>query len=314
MRYSIFISAIVLFFCSCSGNHQKELAAFRQNTNSLERSSKTMMLASEDIRKMISEKVNELSYSSRPLIWYSKATRFSTISTHVIEYINQLKSTLIDANGKDMNAVIASADFKAVDKIFIKEQKGNELFKALKAFIDSARKIDWELDSMTTVQLIKDYDYLDTSTIGSVEFTNTFFADASVASALSLLAKFENDIRNTEQQFVKYCYNMTSPGCILRYERFQAIIGQSSNCIKAGGNMEITAGIGSFSREAVPMFFVDGKAIGCDVDGVMTYKFKTPVKAGKYAKPVKIEYTKPDGTKESREYSIEYTVIDPNQK
>ena len=88
-------------------------------------------------------------------------------------------------------------------------------------------------------------------------------------------------------------------------------MGQSSSCVKAGNDIQITAGIGSFSLEAQPTFSVDGKAIKSDVDGVMIYKFKTPLKAGDYFKPVKIEYTKPDGTRESKEYNIEYSVIDP---
>ena len=57
---------------------------------------------------------------------------------------------------------------------------------------------------------------------------------------------------------------------------------------------------------------VDNKIIDANAEGVMVYKFKTPLEAGEYNKAVKIEYTKPDGTREFRTYNIEYTVINPN--
>jgi hypothetical protein len=97
------------------------------------------------------------------------------------------------------------------------------------------------------------------------------------------------------------------------YESFQALIGLNSSCVKAGDEIEINAGVGSFSTAAQPHFSIDGKLIPANENGIAAYKFKTPLKAGTYSKTVKIEFYKPDGTKESMAKKLDYTVIDPSQ-
>ncbi len=87
----------------------------------------------------------------------------------------------------------------------------------------------------------------------------------------------------------------------------------NSSCVKAGDIIEINAGVGSFSVQSQPKFTIDGKLISVNENGIMVYKFKTPLIAGKYNKPIKMEYTKPDGTRELMTKNIEYTVIDPKQ-
>ncbi|MBK6379818.1 MAG: hypothetical protein IPF72_08815 [Chitinophagaceae bacterium] len=57
-------------------------------------------------------------------------------------------------------------------------------------------------------------------------------------------------------------------------ETFQVIIGQSSNCVKAGDNLEITAGVGAFSAASQPKFTIGDKLISGDDNGIAIYKLK----------------------------------------
>jgi hypothetical protein len=90
-------------------------------------------------------------------------------------------------------------------------------------------------------------------------------------------------------------------------------VTQSSSYVKAGEKIEINAGIGYLSTTLQPKITINQKLFQLNENGVAVYKFKTPLKAGKYYMSVKIEYTEQDGAKGLMEKNIEYTVIEPKQ-
>ena len=317
MRYAILISAIVLFFSSCSNNSKNELAVFKATEDALERSNKAIGDASKDIYGRIVDKIRDPMYANYTLPWKPVADRISEYSSFAIDYIDKLKIQLLNAAGASMEnkaLVFQSNNFKAVNKIFFQQKKGDELYKVLLGFVDSIKNADPELNAEYDRSLKNNYEYLADRDKDKLSFAENFFEGNSSAGALAVLTKLENDIKNTEKDMLTYCYNRCSPGCILRYDKFQAIVGLSSSCVKAGDPIEITAGVGSFSTQAAPKFMVDNKVMNANEEGVVIYKFKTQLKAGKYTKPVTIEYTKPDGTNSVHTYTIDYTVIDPNEK
>jgi GldM N-terminal domain len=299
MKYVIPISAIFLFFSSCSNNSKSDLAVFRATTKSLEQSSKTISDITTNYRKQLFERLNDLRTAEQTAVWHPKAKRISELASSTIEYINKLKSQLV---GKD-------GDFQVVNKIFFQQNKGEELHRQLRNFGGSIYTVDSSLIDRYADLTSDKFDYLDSVKYNDKEFTETFFSHVSNAAALSLLAKFENDILNMENKLITLCYYHTdSFSCGMDY--FYPLINVNSVCVKSGDNIEISAGIGSFSVSAQPKAIIDDKIISVDENGVIAYKFKTPLKAGKYNKPVKIQYTKPDGTTESITKNIEYTVIE----
>jgi len=315
MRYLIFISAILIFFSSCSNDSKSDLAVFKATTNGLERSSVTISKISADFHRQLVEKLNDPKSAAQVAIWQPRALRISELASSMIEYINKVKSQLIEESGyqiSDKAAAFESDNTKAVRKIFFQQNKGKELYQRLRNFIDSIKNIEPGLSRVFSEELEDNYDYLDSSKYDHRGFSQTFFNQVSTATALSVLAKFENDIRNTEKEIISFCYSRTVPGCGLGYEAFKIILAQSSDNVKAGDYIEITAGVGAFSVAAQPKFTIDGKLTPSDEDGILIYKFKTPSKAGKYTKSVKMEYLKPDGTKESITKEIEYNVIESN--
>jgi hypothetical protein len=75
--------------------------------------------------------------------------------------------------------------------------------------------------------------------------------------------------------------------------------------------MQIQAGVGAFTVMNKPEITIDNKKIQIDDSrGVALYKFKSPLKTGKYTVPVKIEYTDVDGTKKTVMGKVEYTVME----
>lgn len=301
MRYCISSLAILLFFSACADNSKSEQAVFEGTTKSLEQSNKMISDISADYRKQLFDRLHDLRTKEQAAVWQPKAARVSELALSTIGYINTLKSQLV---GEGDN-------FQVVNKIFFRQNKGKELYLRLKNFVDSIYAGDYRPDNQFTELRVR-FDYVDSSQYNDKKFTETFFKKVSSATALSMLAKFENDILIVENKVITYCYyHIGVFSCGMDY--FYPLISVSSVCVKAGESIEITTGIGSFSKASQPNVTIDGKSFLTDENGVIAYKFKTPLKAGIYNKDVKLEYTKPDGTKESITKNIEYTVIEPNQ-
>lgn len=313
MKYAISGLAILLFFISCAGDSNRDLIISKSTLNSLDQSSKTINEITTDYRKQLFERLNDVSTAEQAAVWQPKAAKVSELASSTTGYIYKLKNQLREAVGNSISgeaSVFESDNYNAVNEIFFQQKNGEELHRQLRRFIDSVNTVDPWLKNRYAAFVSDKFDYLDSAKYNDKEFAQTFFTQVSTAAALSLLAKFENDIRNIEKDIVTYCYYSSLPACNLHYESFQTIIALNSNCVKVGDEIEINAGVGSFSTASQPKFTIDGKLISSDENGIAAYKFKTPLKAGKYTKSVKIEYVKPDGTKESVTKNIEYTVIE----
>ena len=82
-------------------------------------------------------------------------------------------------------------------------------------------------------------------------------------------------------------------------ERFWPIIVQSSTIVQAGEDLEITAGIGSFTRAAKPEVKINRLNVPIDWTGVTTFKIKAPIKPGKHFIPVELSYTDQEEKKQT---------------
>jgi len=94
------------------------------------------------------------------------------------------------------------------------------------------------------------------------------------------------------------------------YDQFTALVGQTSNYLMPGEEMEITAGVGAYSKAAQPQISIGGAGIPIGPDGRAVKKFQVSG-AGAQTQSVSVTYTKPDGTKESKTFEVKYTVGSP---
>ena len=130
--------------------------------------------------------------------------------------------------------------------------------------------------------------------------------------SLDFVIYFKNKIRNSisviENRTVSFCNMETDFGCILTYDKFAPLIGQNSKHFKAGDELVITAGIGSYSRASQPKVNIDKRDISVNDIGYAEFKKKISDKPGKYSIPLKINYYTPDGLSKQFTYQIEYFV------
>jgi gliding motility-associated protein GldM len=94
------------------------------------------------------------------------------------------------------------------------------------------------------------------------------------------------------------------------YDQFSAVVGQSSNYLMPGEEMQISAGVGAFSKAAQPQITIGGVGSPIGADGMAVKKFNVSG-SGQQSQNVVVTYMKPDGTKETKNIEVKYTVGQP---
>jgi hypothetical protein len=137
----------------------------------------------------------------------------------------------------------------------------------------------------------------------------TFFDDNPTIAALAILSKFQNNIRINENRTIVFCYNkidhIDGYGLDEFYSPFVVI---SSSHVKGGEEIEITSGVGGFSKAALAEIVIDRRNVSLDPVGAAHYKFKASDKPGTHRVPVKISFTDREGKKQTITNNIGYTV------
>jgi len=312
-RFPVFI-AFVHIFSSCIDHSKNELAVYKAADEGFYVSNQNISASTLEIYRSMENRLSDPLTREHTIIWQPKAAVVHQLSTDLIKYISGLRNQL--TNGKERGSeeyrkIIGDNNNEGVVQVlFGDEGKGEELYLKLKKYEKEMLAIDSEINSVfayTSIAISREFEKGENR---SEEFTKTYFHNMPVIGALSMLSKFENNVTNMENQFIRFCHNKTYVIVCGFGSRPHPVVTQSSSYVKAGDEIEINAGIHDFTTAALPRVTIKNTAVPVNPDGVAIYRFKTSITPGKYSVPVKIEYTKPDGAKELVIKKIEYTVAE----
>jgi hypothetical protein len=119
---SIWILLPIIFLYACSHQPKDNDAIFRLMQAGFERNSKLTKATTQIIYRSLEDKINDPQASVRARIWYPKARRIEALSEETVEYIEQLKASLL--NESISSEIVQSLSF----------QKGEELIKRMQVF------------------------------------------------------------------------------------------------------------------------------------------------------------------------------------
>jgi hypothetical protein len=176
----------------------------------------------------------------------------------------------------------------------------NQLYATLTSVSSDMLKID----SSFIHDLESDSFLLSIGRMNSKSFESWF--DQSSAVTIMRLHQIRHHAQLIEYKLINHCFTMV--GSRAHFESYTAIVGQNSNYVSPGEEMEIMAGMGEFSLARKPRFNILGKEIMPGEDAAARYKFKAPSMPGKYKINVKISYTDLDGQNQNITKVVEYTV------
>lgn len=311
MRY--LIVAVIFIFLSCSNNSENNLRVFRVAEEGLQQSIESISANTDMIYFDFKRKSEDFQTKEIASNWMPKAIEVKRLSDSLVKYIRKLKEELKNkAGGSDLKNKNWQNNLKVSSHVLNSLGRGKELFENLLKYRKMILAVDPKINNQFAYSINVFSNEFDAESSDAAVFTKTFFSDNSVIAAFVMLSKLESNIKIIENLVVKFCFYQI--GYLDRdamVDKYEFLVGQNSNYLKVGDELEISAGMGSYTVENNPAIIINGKLIPLSDYGGVTYKFKTPKKPGKYFVPVRIEYTnKRDGKRESFKKKIEYTVIE----
>ena len=287
------------------------LNAFKVVDKSLQNSSSNLSAANATLYKSLDEKVIDDKTKEKALIWQPKAEKARKLSDDLNAYIDGLKTEL--KKSSDLTIVDGKESFKednldAATRLFDTQGKGKELQDKLAAYKKAMLDIDPDIRTKFEKTLPIDVEPPVGQDGTKKEFTNAYFHMTPTVAGLTLLSKFQNNVKNAENQVVTFCHEQIGAVKII-FDKTGVLVGQSSNYIMPGQEMVITAGIGAYSSAAKPSISIAGTGQTV-VDGKATYKISASG-AGPHKVPVTVTYLDQNGISQTKTETVEYTVGTP---
>lgn len=282
------------------------IEAFKKVDTSLVNSNKNIEVANSILFKSFAAKQADPVTKDNALKWGAKADQAKKLSDAMMADLDAYKQSLIDASGptkeEDGTMSYKLDDLNASSRIMDTEKKGQELDGKLKAYKAAMLNIDPEIKTAFSGTFPVDLDETKDGTTASFRMMPT-------VAAVTLLSKMQNNVKNAENQVVTFAHNKIGEVKVI-YDKFAAIVGQSSNYVMPGEKVTITAGVGAYSTAAQPQITIGGVPVAVNADGVAVKEFSADG-GGERSIPVVVNYTKPDGTKATISYPLKYTVGTP---
>jgi gliding motility-associated protein GldM len=244
---------------------------------------------------------------------FAKQAKF--LSEDVYNYIEGLKADLKKESGLkivDGKEEYKEDDLDAGTRLLVEEApegkgKGKELFEKLKKYKEQLLQINDSMRADIETGLPIDLTIPPTaSEAGKNNWAYSYFHMTPTIAAVTILSKFQNDVRNSEAKAVEYFLKKVGSLPNPPTDQSVIVLGSASK-LYPGEELVITAGVGAFSKSALPSVSVDGASAPVNSSGVAEYKL-TAGGPGTYSKKVTVTYKDLKGLTQTESKVVEYTV------
>ena len=285
------------------------LNAFKTVNRSLENTNSTVNKSTETIMASLEQKTTEPTTAEKARIWHPKALDATKFSGNVFTYIQGLKDRILrEAGGDPSNPEqkFKEENLDIATRIMIEKGEGAKLLGMLGDYKKNILKVDPSIDSAFKDVLPVNLEKPASRNKAGKTWEGAYFHMVPTVAALTILSKFQNDIRTSENRVVQFCHNKVGEVAV-RFDTYAAIVGQNSTYLMPGQELEITAGVGAFSTGAKPTITVGGQTLTVGTEGTATTKLAGGG-VGPHTVPVRITYTDQEGKQQVIEKNVEYKV------
>jgi len=246
------------------------------------------------------------------------AKKAKTLSDDVYSYLQSLKEELKKESGlKVVNGKeeYSEDNLDAASRLLVVDGengkgKGKELFAKLKSFKEQLLQINdsmkADIETGLPIDLTLPPYSKSTPEKARNNWSYLYFHMTPTIAAVTILSKFQNDVRNSEAKAVEYFLKKVGSLPNPPTDQSVMVLG-SANKLYPGEELTITAGVGAFSKTALPSVSVDGASASVNSSGVAEYKL-TAGAPGTYSKRVTVTYKDLKGVMQSETKVVEYTV------
>ena len=288
------------------------LNAFKTVNNSLEETNKVVNQSTTDVMTSLQDKLKDPGTAEKANTWYPKAQQVQKLTADLNNYIQHLKDTILSEAGADFSKRTASDSSYKDDnldistRLMVEKGNGKELLARLTKFKTDVLAVDPAIAQQFAKSIPVHLEKPRTRNKGNNTWEAAYFRMVPTVAALTILSKFQNDVKTTENKIVTFCHEQVGK-VIYRQDAFAAIaIANTTNALP-GQEIEITAGVGGFSKAITPKITIGGQTVALGDDGAAHYKFKAD-RLGSNSIPVVISYTDQDGKVKNITKTVDYVV------
>ena len=313
------------------------LEAFKTVDKSIVTSNASLDTKNQVIYKAFSDEMKDAQTKAKAEFWAPKADKVKQLSADLSSYLESMKLKLKQESGlkKDDKGVeeFKEDDLDAATRLFapdkFEEGQGKAMYDKLNAYKQQVLavlntdefkdnpKFQAELAAKKTQlqktlpldMAIPEKAHAEKSGNDAKDWTYSYFHMTPTIASLTILSKFENDVKNSEAQMVDYIHQQIGSVKVV-YDQFEAIAQANRTYAMPGDEIEIKAGVGAFSDAAKPKITINGQVMPLE-GGKATFK-TTASGAGEHSVAVKVEFTKPDGSTAVKDEVVKYTVGTPS--
>ncbi len=294
--------------------------AFKVVDNSLVQSNSVLSKSTGNVYSSLNDMLADEKTKVNAAIWKPKADQAKALADQAYGILEKYKDQLKRESG--YNPEKGDSSFKednidAATRLFDTKGEGKALYAALDKFKKDVMAIDPDITKDLGPKIPLNLDppaSKSGNTTGDdpiENWTRSYFHMTPTVAALTILSKFENDVKNTESQVATYCANKVG-SVKLVMDKFEAMVGTSSTYLMPGEEIEVKAGLGSFNSNATPHVTIDGRPISNNANGIAEAKFPAGG-SGAHKMSVVVSYTDPNtGKPASVTKEVEYTVGMPS--
>jgi len=290
------------------------LNAFKTVNHSLETTNKTIDNSTQTIMGSLEQKLEDSVTAVKARIWYPKAQEVQNYAKGVYSFIDGLKTKLIKAAGGDFAKGDSSYKEDNLDiptRILVEQGGGKQLKQMLEDYKKNVLNIDSSIQTEFGKTFPIDLSMPKTKSKTNKKWEAAYFHMVPTVAALTMLSKFQNDVRTSENRVIAYCHNQVGQ-VIVRYDVYTAFAATNSSYVMPGDEMDITAGVGAFSKAALPNISIEGQNVALSDDGSAHKTVKAATSLGKHTVLVNIKFKNLDGQEVTVTKNIEYTVGQSN--
>jgi gliding motility-associated protein GldM len=287
------------------------LNAFKTVNKSLENTNVTVNKSTETIMKSLVDKLADPTTAAKAQIWYPKAQTTQDFSKNVYNYIQSLKDRILTESGgdpKDPSKRYKEDNLDIATRIMVDKGEGQKLFNMLKDYRNNIlTKVDPSIGEEFKNSLPISLDKPASKSRSGKSWEGAYFHMVPSVAALTILSKFQMDVKTSENRVVAYCHNKVGE-VIVRYDTYAAFAATNSSYVMPGDEMEITAGVGAFSKAAQPTVTIEGQNVPLEIDGAAHRKLNAATTLGKHVVNVTVRFKDQEGKEQVIPRTIEYTV------
>jgi gliding motility-associated protein GldM len=288
------------------------LNAFKTVNTSLEKTNTVVGNSTSTIMKSLDEKRNEAGSQIKAQEWYPKAQQAAGYTKTIFDYIQSLKEKITSQAGGDLgkNIPIKKEDnLDIATRLMVEQGEGKKLLQMLTDYKKNLLAIDPLIGKEFATTLPINLEKPVTKNKGNNTWEAAYFRMVPTVAAITMLSKFQNDVKTSENRVVAYCHEQVGK-VVVKFDTYAAVVGQSSNYLMPGQKLDITAGIGAFSKQALPQISIGGSTVAIGEDGAAHWS--TTVGGSGGSIPVVIRYKDQDGNDKEERRTVEYMVGQSN--